>query len=242
MAVSGAEIASWLLQMAAAAGVATTAFFVLLPTKFGEKYLGFHFDRKLADLKDIQNHKIEGLKEQLSHLGDRGKRSNEREYEALSEIWGQFVDVFLSTERCVTQFIEHPDFTRLSNDEIDAFLNATDFSEEQKKEFKASLDKNKLYTRTITWKNIAKAHNDIFEMRIALKRRGIFVPEDIRGLYEEAIEFCSKAEIHEFVRFRHPDSTLGSDTPIKFFEGKDAIFKRVMDATSARLLRTGSPA
>jgi hypothetical protein len=45
MAVSGAEIASWLLQMAAAAGVATTAFFVLLPTKFGEKYLGFHFDR-----------------------------------------------------------------------------------------------------------------------------------------------------------------------------------------------------
>jgi hypothetical protein len=242
MAVSGAEIASWLLQMAAAAGVATTAFFVLLPTKFGEKYLGFHFDRKLADLKDIQNHKIEGLKEQLSHLGDRGKRSNEREYEALSEIWGQFVDVFLSTERCVTQFIEHPDFTRLSNDEIDAFLNATDFSEEQKKEFKASLDKNKLYTRTITWKNIAKAHNDIFEMRIALKRRGIFVPEDIRGLYEEAIEFCSKAEIHEFVRFRHPDSTLGSDAPIKFFEGKDAIFKRVMDATSARLLRTGSPA
>jgi hypothetical protein len=174
MAVSGAEIASWLLQMAAAAGVATMAFFVLLPTKFGEKYLSFHFDRKLADLKDIQNHKIEGLKEQLSHLGDRGKRSNEREYEALSEIWGQFVDVFLSTERCVTQFIEHPDFTRLSNDEIDAFLNATDFSEEQKKEFKASLDKNKLYTRTITWKNIAKAHNDIFEMRIALKKGAEF--------------------------------------------------------------------
>jgi hypothetical protein len=31
--ISGAEIASWLLQTAIAAGVATTAFFVLLPTK-----------------------------------------------------------------------------------------------------------------------------------------------------------------------------------------------------------------
>jgi len=37
--VSGADIASWLLQTVIAAGVATTAFFVLLPTKIGEKYL-----------------------------------------------------------------------------------------------------------------------------------------------------------------------------------------------------------
>jgi hypothetical protein len=71
--ISGAEIASWLLQTAIAAGVATTAFFVLLPTKIGEKYLSFHFDRKLANLKDDQNNKIEELKEQLNHLGDPRK-------------------------------------------------------------------------------------------------------------------------------------------------------------------------
>jgi hypothetical protein len=239
MMISWGEIASWLLQTAIAAGVAATAFFVLLPTKFGEKYLSFHFDRKLSDLKDAQNQKIEALKEQLSHLGDRGKRSNEREYEALSDIWGQFVDAYDSTERCITQFIEHPDFDRLTADEIDTFLNATDFNEDQKREFRSSSDKNKLYTRTLAWKNIAKAHNQIFEVRIALKKRGIFVPEDLRRIYEEAIEFCSKAEIHEFVRFRNPDSGLGHDTPLKFFEGKEATFKRVMDATSARLLRTG---
>jgi hypothetical protein len=236
--VSGVEIASWLLQTTIAAGVATTAFFIMLPTKFGEKYLSFHFDRKLADLKEAQNQKIESLKEQLNHLGDRGKRSNEREYEALSDIWGQFVDAFDSTERCVTQFIEHPDFSRLTADEIDTFLNSTDFTEDQKQEFRSSSDKNTLYTRTIAWKNIAKAHNQIFEVRIALKKRGIFVPEDLRRIYGEAIEFCSKAEIHEFVRFRNPDSNLGSDMPLKFFEGKDAMLKRVMDATSARLLRT----
>jgi hypothetical protein len=240
--VNGVEIASWLLQTTIAAGVATTAFFVMLPTKFGEKYLSFHFDRKLADLKDTQNQKIESLKEQLNHLADRGKRSNEREYEAISDIWGLFVDAFDSTERCVTQFIEHPDFDRLGDEEVDSFLDATDFTEDQKREFRSSSDKNKLYTRTIAWKNIAKAHNQIFLVRVSLKKRGIFVPEDLRLIYEEAIEFCSKAEIHEFVRFRHPDSTLGADTPLKFFEGKEAMFKRVMDATSARLLRTGPPA
>jgi hypothetical protein len=128
----------------------------------------------------------------------------------------------------------------LTADEIDTFLSATDFNEDQKREFRSSSDKNKLYTRILAWKNIAKAHNQIFEVRIALKKRGIFVPEDLRHIYEEAIEFCSKAEVHEFVRFRNPDSGLGHDTPLKFFEGKGAMFKRVMDATSARLLRTGS--
>ena len=60
--ISWWEIASWLLQTAAAAGVASTAFVVLLPTKFGEKYLSFHFDRKLAEQKDRQNQEIEKLK------------------------------------------------------------------------------------------------------------------------------------------------------------------------------------
>jgi hypothetical protein len=235
--VSGSDLAVWLLQTVIAAGTATAAFFVLLPSKIGEKYISFHFDRKLADLRDVQNQKIEALKEQLGHLGDRGKRSNEREYEALSNIWNQFVDAFEATEQCVTQFIEHPDFERLNAEEIDAFLNATDFTDDQKREFRSSSDKNKLYTRTITWKNIAKAHNQIFELRGALKKRGIFVPEDLRHIYEEAIEFCSKAEIHEFVRFRHPDSRLDNDAPLKFYDGKDKTFKRVMEATSARLLR-----
>lgn len=112
----------------------------------------------------------------------------------------------------------------------------------KKREFRSSSDKNKLYSRTIAWKNIAKAHNQIFAVCVSLKTRGFFVPEDLRLIYEEAIEFCSKAEIHEFVRFRHPVSTLGADTPLKFFEGKEAMFKRVMDATSARLLRRGPPA
>jgi len=234
------QLTLWLLQTAAAAGLVLAGLLMALPKIISEKFVAFQFDKKLADVRDAQNQQIEKLKERLNHLGDRGKRSNEREYEALSDIWGQFGDTFQSTERCVTQFIEHPDFTRLTDEEIDAFLNATDFSEDQKREFKLSSDKNNLYTRTITWKNIVKAHNEIFEMRIALKKRGIFVPEDLRQIYEEAIEFCSRAEIHEVVRFRHPNTSSGHDEPIKFFEGKDVIFKCVMVATSARLLRTGT--
>jgi len=126
--VSSSEILSWLGQTALAMGGALGLFLIALPTKFGDKLIGHRFDKKLAAFKDAQDQQIEKLKEQLAHASDRGKRSNEREYEALSDIWGQFVDAFQATEQCVVQFIEHPDFTRMSDEEIDTFLNATDFS------------------------------------------------------------------------------------------------------------------
>jgi hypothetical protein len=179
--INWGDIASWLLQTAVAAGVAAMAFFVLLPTKLGEKYLSFHFDRKLADLKDAQNQKIEALKEQLNHLGDRGKRSNEKEYDALSEIWNQFCDVVQSTDRAVVQFMEHPDLDRMNKEDVKSFLDSTDFSEQQKEGVLLSDDKNKAYSRSVRWVLITKAHNQIFDLRASLKKRSIFIPPKLLG-------------------------------------------------------------
>jgi hypothetical protein len=94
-------LAAWFLQAALAGGAALATFVFLLPIRCGEKLLGYHFERKLAALKDTQNRQIEELKEKLAHLGDRGKRSNEREFIALSTVWEKFVDAFLSTSSCV---------------------------------------------------------------------------------------------------------------------------------------------
>jgi hypothetical protein len=235
--ISAGDFASWLLQTAIAAGVATTAFFVLLPTKLGEKYLSFHFDRKLADLKDAQNQKIEGLKEQLSHLGDRGKRSNEKEYEALSEIWNKFCDVVQSTDRAVVQFMEHPDLNRMSNEEVKSLLDSTDLSEQQKEGVLRSDDKNKTYAQSVRWLLIAKAHNQIFELRASLKKHSIFIPLNLLEPFEAGIEICAKAEIAEFVRFRHPDSAIGHADTLAFLKQKDALLASLRDMTRARVLR-----
>lgn len=81
-----------LLASSLAGGVVSLAFFVMaLPTKWGEKYLTFHFDRKLAAFKDSHAQQIEQLRDRLNHLADRGKRSNEKEFEALNEVWVTYV-------------------------------------------------------------------------------------------------------------------------------------------------------
>ncbi|WP_092262116.1 hypothetical protein [Bradyrhizobium sp. Rc3b] len=53
---------------------------------------GYGFDKKLAALKRSHDDEIDRLKDRLRHFEDRGKRSNEKEYEALSDIWEKFID------------------------------------------------------------------------------------------------------------------------------------------------------
>jgi hypothetical protein len=49
--VTSSEIWAWLVQAVPAGGTAIGGLLLLLPTKLGDKLLGFHFDRKLSDFK-----------------------------------------------------------------------------------------------------------------------------------------------------------------------------------------------
>jgi len=109
------EILSWLGQATLAMGGAFGLFMIALSTKFGDKLIAFQFDKRLGVVKDAQNHEIEKLREQLSHLGDRGKRSNEMEFAAIKLVWDGFVEAYLATATCAMSFVEYPDFLRMSD-------------------------------------------------------------------------------------------------------------------------------
>jgi hypothetical protein len=84
---------------------------------------------------------------------------------------------------------------------------------------------------------ISKAHNQIFDFRASLKKRSIFIPPNLLEPFEAAIEICSKAEVAEFVRYRHPDSALGHVDTLAFLKQKDVLLASLRDMTRARVLR-----
>lgn len=144
--MNGWNIASWLFQVVLTTGAASVVLLGLIPTKIGDKLLGYHFERKLTEFKTSQNEKLEQLKEQLAHLSDRGKHSNEREFNAISAVWDKFVDAFLSTNACVIMYMRHPEFSNMSQEELTTFLETTELSEIQKSTIKKASDKNKSYS------------------------------------------------------------------------------------------------
>jgi hypothetical protein len=108
---------------------------LLLPTKLGEALFNYRLGKTLEGFKAGQNRELERLTEQLTHLGDRGKRSNETEFSAITLVWEKFVEAFLATNRCIAQMIDLPDFRAMTEEEFETFLTATDFHDIQKQQF-----------------------------------------------------------------------------------------------------------
>jgi hypothetical protein len=229
----GATIYPWIV--AGLGGFVGAA--LLLPTKLGEAIFSYRLGKALEGFKAEQSRELERLKEQLSHVGDRGKRSNEKEYDALSETWNQFVDVLSLTERAIAQFVEFPDLNRADETDAKRFLDSTDLSEQQREDVLRAADKNSAYSGSVRWLAIAKAHNQIFEFRASLKKRSIFIPGSLVSQFEEAVEFCSKAEVTEAMRFRNPNSSIGFDASLAFLRDKEKVFSALRDLTRERLLR-----
>lgn len=61
-------------------------------TEFGRKIVSYPFDRRLQALRHTQDTQIENLRAELSRIGDRNIRSNEREYNAIVAAWESYVD------------------------------------------------------------------------------------------------------------------------------------------------------
>jgi hypothetical protein len=83
---------------------------LLLPSKLGEMLFKYRFDKEIEGFKADQGAKLEKLREQLGHLGDRGRRSNELEFAAIREVWDKTVEAHLTTANCIASFVEYPDF------------------------------------------------------------------------------------------------------------------------------------
>jgi len=185
MSIDFVGVISWLVQIAISAGV-ILAFFGLAPAKLGERLFGHYLDQRLASVRHEQNAKIEELKAQLSHLSDRGVRSNEREYNALTAVWDKFVEAHLSTQTCIASLIEHPDLHRLSDEEINAFLSSTDLSDRQRQSVISATDKNQVYVNAVIAKQINRAFKDTFDGRILLRKQDIFIPAALSDMFSES--------------------------------------------------------
>jgi hypothetical protein len=194
------DLGSIMLQ-AALASVGTLA---ILSTRVGEKYLSHRLERGMEKLKHEHEELIESFRAQLSHLSDRGRHANEREFEALSEIWDLFVEAFLSTNTSIASFMEHPDFSNMSDEDTQAFLDSTEFSKDQRNYVMRAQDRNKAYSRTVTIRDINKAGADNHKARLALRKKGIFIPKALADRLRASMEEMSKAYVSRRISFDYP--------------------------------------
>jgi hypothetical protein len=94
----------------------------------------------------------------------------------------------MSTRVCVTQFVSHPDLNALAINEVETFLSTSELSEQQRKQVTSAPDRNRTFANIVVYRSINVAGADLYDLRLMLRKLGIFVPIELQGAVADAIK------------------------------------------------------
>jgi hypothetical protein len=177
---------------------------LLLPTKLGEALVQFRVGKALESFKADQSRELEQLKERLSHLGDRGRRSNEMEFAAIEKVWCVFVKAWLSANTCVGAAMTIPRFSTMTADETQSFLASSDLNERERESLLKATNREKEYAAILAWRMVVDAGKDIYQARLTLREQRIFMPADLTKIFSDTIERMSGAQIERRLHLENP--------------------------------------
>jgi hypothetical protein len=196
------QIFLWIGQAVTGSALAILAFIAVRSTAVGERFLNYRLEQKIVDLKHAHDEKIEGLRSDLAHFQDRGRRANELEFDALIKIWHAYSDAWLKTQQAIVDYVSFPDMSRLSEDDTKTFLETTELSDAQKEQVLAAADKNQMYSKIMRQRKVSSAGAAIYEGRLMLRTNGILIPAAVSRSLKDAFDKLSGAYVEQSMQFR----------------------------------------
>lgn len=196
-------------------------------------------EKKLASFKDAQNREIERLRSELRHLEDRGVRSNEREYEALIQAWGSFIDAYYATYSAIGGLKSRPNLDTMMDEEVDEWLETSEISKPSKRYVKTSTQKNKALSEVERGRDINECSARLWDARTTVRRQSVFIPEDIENQFENALDALSKVWAEQHTLHAYPGAgALPTEATMQFVGGQgETIRFKLRDVVRKRLLR-----
>jgi hypothetical protein len=230
-----AFLASFLGLVSGAIGAGGALLLAAL-TKVGDRLIGLKFDERIEAYKSQLNRQIEELKARLGHISDRGMRSNQLEYEALTLAWEKFIAAHVATQQSVVRWIEHADLDRMTNDELENYLSLTDYSEQNKKQLRETREKNNYVVRLETHRAIYRAEKAIFEAREILRNKSIFIPNDLEAMFSSGLDLCANGWSIQKTEFSHGRWDGSGKATIEYMEKAPKLVDGIKNAVRDRIL------
>ena len=232
------EIADYLAPITLGGVGALTTFVFLLPSKLGERLVSQYFEERVADLKHEQSKEMGKVQADLDHLKDRGTRSNEREYQAITQTWERFVEAFRATKAAIAQFIRHFDLGRMPEDDLKSFLDANEVPERSKTYILDAYDKNRAFSNYVRHKALNDAGSAIETVRDTLFKQSVFIPADLYQQFDAVVSRLHRAWVEQSMEDPYQNRGDQVDSMALIRSEGQSILETLRDAVRARLLRT----
>jgi hypothetical protein len=162
------------------AGVAYALFRFL-----GERWLNAKFEERLAAYKHAQQKELEELRFTINALMDRATKLHQKEFEVLPEAWAKLNDAHGITIAVTSAFQQYPDLDRMTEPQLEEFLEKSDLMNWQKDEIRRATKKTEHFVKAVGWQRISEARDACRELHVYLRRNGIFLPEPTKSKFVE---------------------------------------------------------
>ncbi len=127
--------------------IATWALILALVASphFLDRLLGHYLETRSAAERARRDREMESLKVVLGHLQDRGRRSNEREYQAIVAAWEAVNEAFYEVTTTIFVWSSKPDLEDMSAEELRERLEESQFSPREIRYVSNAKDRGEAY-------------------------------------------------------------------------------------------------
>lgn len=212
-------IFSFLGQLVAYGGGAAAVAYVLFQY-LGKKWIENKFAERLEHLRHTQALELQRLRVEIDSLLSGAIKLQDKEFEALPEAWVKLDEAFGQVSRLVSPMQHYPDLDRLDTAQLDEFLATTKFTETQKNEMRRESRKTTKYQELIFWYRLSDVRQAVAELHNYVERNSIFMPPDLKKLFEQAANDLWSAMISKEVGHNVKDWKMQN-------EGWDKVKKEV---------------
>jgi hypothetical protein len=212
------------------------AVLIAVSTGWGRRFVDHQFDKRIEKVKSGLEADIERLKAKLAHLGDRGIRSNEREYAAIIASWVAFVEAYLATNRCVARLDEFADLSKKGDDEFDEWAENIRLPADIAASVKTSKDRNRAYGRYLQWKAISEALRLHYDARQCVRKQGIFIPQELETQFLCNLDLISQTLAGRRAEFDNRATETTAKWTSQFLENGPASYEALKNAARERMM------
>jgi hypothetical protein len=161
----------------------------------GEKWLNAKFDERLAAYKHAQQKELERLRFEINALFDRTAKLHQREFEIIPQAWALLVDARSAVDSLTYPLQEYPDLNRMSEPQLEEFLEKSPLHNWQKAELKQENDKLRYYQSAIFWHRLSDTRKIFGDHHNFLLKNGIFMPPEMKVKFTELSDIIWNALI-----------------------------------------------
>ncbi|AUT62862.1 hypothetical protein [Paraburkholderia terrae] len=211
----------------------------LILQKSAERWVDAHFAKRQKQFEHEQAKELQRIKAKLDTVIQGSLKLQEREFKIIPEAWEKVSEAYSIASWLCSPLQSYTSLQRMSDAELEEFMSTRDhLSETQKQAIrdKRPEDRDKRWQEIDTDRRYFKARDALATADGFLKTNSIFLPDELREMFNEQTEVIWKALVAFEVGVQSEDYKMRNSAHETLRDEGKPLHERTEKAVRARLL------